>query len=74
MRVVHERRAVIDPTKGDRVPGDAVIPVRIGLKQSNLEDGYDAVMDVSDPASSNYGKLAQSRIAQRGNELTAKCA
>ena len=54
-RVVHERRAVIDPSKGDRIDENAVIPVRIGLRQTNLEHGYDMVMDVSDPVSPNYG-------------------
>lgn len=54
-RVLHERRAIIDPTKGGRIEENSVIPIRIGLKQTNLETGYDAVMDVSDPESSNYG-------------------
>ena len=54
--VLHEKRAVIDhSSRGERVPENAVIPIRIGLKQSNLEHGYDALMDVSDPDSENYG-------------------
>lgn len=56
-RVLHEKRAIINPTQGDRVDANAVIPIRIGLKQTNLEQGYDAVMDVSDPKSANYGNL-----------------
>lgn len=55
LRVVHERRAVIDPAQGDRLSGDSVIPIRIGLKQSNIDNGYEALMDVSDPKSANYG-------------------
>ncbi len=54
-RVVHEKREIINSIKGDRIDPEAVIPVRFGLKQSNLEHGYDAVMDVSDPGSENYG-------------------
>ena len=56
-RVVHERRAVPLHNRGDRIAENSVIPVRIGLRQSNLEFGYDAVMDVSDPQSENYGKI-----------------
>jgi len=55
LRVVHERRAVVDPAQGDRLSRDSVIPIRIGLKQSNIDDGYEALMDVSDPKSANYG-------------------
>ena len=35
---------------------DMLLPVRIGLTQSNLERGHEMLMQVSDPASSNYGK------------------
>ncbi|KAK7966889.1 uncharacterized protein PG986_001166 [Apiospora aurea] len=35
---------------------DAIIPVRIGLAQSNLETGYQRLMEVSHPSSPNYGK------------------
>lgn len=35
---------------------DAVIPISIGLTQRNLQNGYDLLMDVSDPASPNFGK------------------
>lgn len=58
-RVLHERRAIIDPTKGDRIDENSIIPIRIGLKQTNLETGYDAIMDVSDPQSDNYGNFVQ---------------
>ncbi|MCJ1325415.1 hypothetical protein MMC10_002078 [Thelotrema lepadinum] len=32
------------------------MPVRIGLSGSNLERGYEYLMDVADPASPNYGR------------------
>ncbi|GAP82686.1 putative alkaline serine protease [Rosellinia necatrix] len=43
-------------TKRAKVSADAVIPVRIGLKQSNLDAGHDKLMDISNPKSANYGK------------------
>jgi Pro-kumamolisin, activation domain len=33
-----------------------ILPVRIGLAQSNLDKGHSSLMDVSDPRSPNYGK------------------
>ncbi|OKL61710.1 hypothetical protein UA08_02338 [Talaromyces atroroseus] len=54
--VLHEKRDVPLPHSRQRVHGDAIVPVRIGLKQSNLHTGYDRLMDVSHPASENYGK------------------
>ena len=57
--VLHEKRHGYDSSrwqKRDRVAADAVLPVRIGLKQRNLHKGYDLLMDVSHPSSSNYGK------------------
>lgn len=57
--VVHEKREidtarwVQSDVKLDR---RAVIPMSVGLKQRNLENGYDYLMDVSDPKSKNYGK------------------
>lgn len=35
---------------------DAIIPMSIGLTQSNLDKGYEYLMDVSEPTSKNYGK------------------
>jgi len=54
--VVHEKRVM--PFTKRRVPvdPDAIIPVRIALKQSNLHLGYDRLMEVSHPTSANYGK------------------
>lgn len=45
--VRHERR---DESSGwikrDAVPGDFVLPIRIGLTQGNLDRGHDLLMDV----------------------------
>ncbi len=57
--VVHEKREVqLDKwTKRDvKINRDAVMPMSIGLTQRNLDNGYDFLMDVSDPESKNYGK------------------
>lgn len=45
---LHERRDVLPRgwTKGDRVAREAVLPMRIGLTQRNLHNGYDMLMDV----------------------------
>lgn len=46
--VLHEKREQrrYDWVKGDRVESDAMLPVRIGLTQNNLEKGYEYLMDV----------------------------
>lgn len=46
--VVHEERTVVsrDWIKGARVEKAAIIPMRIGLVQTNLEKGYDYLMEV----------------------------
>ncbi|TVY38071.1 Aorsin [Lachnellula occidentalis] len=54
--IVHEKRSVSHPHKRRRVNSDAIIPVRIGLRQSNLHTGYDRLIEVSHPGSVNYGK------------------
>ncbi|WQF82591.1 Putative peptidase S53, activation domain, Sedolisin domain, peptidase S8/S53 domain superfamily [Colletotrichum destructivum] len=43
-------------TKTQRLSDHVVLPVRIGLKQSNLEAGHDKLMDIANPHSTNYGK------------------
>jgi len=56
---VHETRAGPRSNKwkrGNRVDPDAIVPLRIGLAQTNLHTGYDRLMDVSHPSSPNYGK------------------
>ncbi|KAI4864437.1 subtilisin-like protein [Hypoxylon rubiginosum] len=60
--VVHERRSAHHETaliKRDRVPRGDIFEMRIGLKQQNLDRGYELLMDVSDPKSPNYGKYWQ---------------
>ncbi|KAF2087709.1 alkaline serine protease AorO [Saccharata proteae CBS 121410] len=56
--VLHERRDV--PLrhwgKRDKVPGKAVLPVRIGLTQRNLDKGEDLLMEVSRHDSPKYGQ------------------
>jgi tripeptidyl-peptidase-1 len=56
--VAHEtRKATLQGwEKKDRVHKDTMLPVRIGLSQTNLETGHSSLMDVSDPRSPNYGK------------------
>jgi tripeptidyl-peptidase-1 len=54
--VLHEKRASSLPHRRQRIDGDAIIPVRIGLRQNNLHTGYERLMDVSSPSSENYGK------------------
>ncbi len=46
--VVHEKRHAPPRkwVKRDRIAADAVLPMRIGLKQRNLEDGHSFLMDV----------------------------
>lgn len=45
---VHEKRASSSRTwiRGERVERDAVLPIRIGLTQNNLDDGERFLMDV----------------------------
>jgi tripeptidyl-peptidase I len=55
--VVHERR---DKTpqgwaKRSRVDGNFVLPLRIGLKQQNLDRAHEFLDSVSNPKSSKYG-------------------
>lgn len=55
--VVHEKRSGLPVawkhlSRADR---STVLPVRIGLKQSNLEHGNKFLEDVSDPESPNFG-------------------
>ena len=57
--VIHEKRSLSGQSglvNRQRVDAAAILPLRIGLLQSNLEDGYAHLMDVSHPSSANYGK------------------
>ncbi|KXX79833.1 Tripeptidyl-peptidase sed1 [Madurella mycetomatis] len=42
------KREVVDP--------QSTLPMRIGLRQSNVDAGHDLLMDISNPRSPNYGK------------------
>ena len=57
--IVHEKRSSTSSwTKLSDIKLDERIslPVRIGLKESNLEIAYDSLLDVAHPESKNYGK------------------
>jgi tripeptidyl-peptidase-1 len=55
--VVHEKRRVVPMawTKHSRALGHEVLPVRIGLKQRNLEHSDRFLEDISDPDSPHFG-------------------
>jgi tripeptidyl-peptidase-1 len=54
--VVHEKRDTPHSHSRIRLDNDAIIPIRIALRQNNLHTGHDYLMDVSHPSSKNYGK------------------
>jgi hypothetical protein len=56
---VHEKRHALPLawTKHSRAPRSAVLPVRIGLNQRNLEYADRFLEDVSNPDSLNFGKI-----------------
>jgi tripeptidyl-peptidase-1 len=45
---VHEKREASPKQwmKGDRLWSEALLPVRVGLKQRNIENGYDYLLEV----------------------------
>lgn len=45
---IHEKRETLHPrwTKRDRVESHKLFPMRIGLTQTNLDMGYEHLMDV----------------------------
>ena len=55
--VLHDKRdgAPHQWTKRSRAHADEILPVRIGLVQSNLHKAEDYILDVSDPSSPNFG-------------------
>ncbi|KAI2789280.1 Tripeptidyl-peptidase sed1 [Penicillium oxalicum] len=55
---VHERRDQVPAswTDSKKLDGSVMLPVRIGLTQSNLDQGHNLLMEMSDPSSSKYGK------------------
>ncbi|TKA79494.1 hypothetical protein B0A55_02454, partial [Friedmanniomyces simplex] len=56
--VLHEKRDGLPVAwrHHSRAERSTVLPVRIGLKQRNLEHGHKYVEDVADPKSPNFGK------------------
>ena len=55
--VVHEKlQSQARWIKKEAVDSNMKVPVRIALKQRNLDSGMDLLMKVSDPKSSDYGK------------------
>ncbi|KAF2764443.1 subtilisin-like protein [Teratosphaeria nubilosa] len=42
--------------RNSRVDANAIIPVRIALKQQNIDVGAERLLEISDPLSSKYGK------------------
>lgn len=57
--VLHERSLPSVNSKwrrGEKVARDSIVPLRIGLVQTNLELGDKHLMDVADPRSASYGK------------------
>lgn len=47
--------------KKSRVKRSTLLPMRIGLRQTNLQEGHDLLMDRSDPESPNFGKRMSPR-------------
>lgn len=59
----HGRRGVWK--RNSRADADGILPLRIGITQSNLHLAYDRLMDVTHPASENYGKhLTQDEVIE----------
>ena len=56
--VVHEQRAIIPFgwRRIERLNGSFILPLRIGLVQTNLDKVDEYLLSVSDPTSENYGK------------------
>ncbi|KAL2067873.1 hypothetical protein VTL71DRAFT_15971 [Oculimacula yallundae] len=57
--VLHEKRDHSTShqwTKREHISSSTILPMRIGLKQQDLENGHDYLMDISHPESPNYGK------------------
>jgi len=58
LHVVHERRSAVPQTWSltRRAPSSRVIPLRIGLKQANIDKLYGKLMEVSHPDSPQFGQ------------------
>lgn len=58
-RVLHEKRELSSRTqweRNERVHSEAIIPLRIGLVQNNLDHGFEELMAISHPESPRYGQ------------------
>ncbi|GFP58602.1 tripeptidyl-peptidase sed1 [Trichoderma asperellum] len=57
-QVIHEKRDTNNPRwiKREALSPSTQVPVRIALKQNNLDKGMDYLLAVSHPDSANYGK------------------
>ena len=55
-RILHERREQSIEHTRRRVAHDSIIPLRIALRQTNLDYGEELLANKSDPDSSDYGK------------------
>lgn len=55
---IHEKRNIVPPgwSKGSRLDKRTILPIRIALKQRNLDNLHDYLMQVSDPDSPKYGQ------------------
>ena len=57
---LHEERDIsriyLHDGESKRVDPDTILPIRIALTQSNLDKGYDHLMQVSEPHSKDFGK------------------
>ena len=62
---VHEKR--VGPSDAwaqeTRAEQDVILPIRIALKQQNLENGDRFLLDISDPDSPNFGMYLRIRVA-----------
>ena len=58
IHVLHEKRDAVPFgwERHDRLPGNKVLPMRIALKQSNLDKAEEYLMEVSHPKSPKYGQ------------------
>ena len=70
--VVHEKRDGIPHQWGkrDRAAAHEMLPIRIGLRQRNLEHAERFIYDVSDPNSPNFGRSPCSLSISIENFLT----
>ena len=58
--ILHEKRSFDASTtswlKRSMAPRELKLPIRIAISQRNVENGHKHLMDISDPASPNFGK------------------